>query len=126
MTIYNKMFAQNNILELALQASSLKNDVIQNNIANADVPNYKKRTVNFENVLKDAIDSSKITGKLDLNSIKPTVEYDNSNFSYRYDKNNVDVEAEMVGLAQNSAKYDFLVSGVMSNFKRMNLVFNAR
>jgi flagellar basal-body rod protein FlgB len=44
-----------------MDVNSLRYQVSANNIANAEVPNYKRQTVNFESELKRAFDSEKDT-----------------------------------------------------------------
>lgn len=117
----DSMFLNNDILGSALQASAYKNDVIQNNIANADTPNYKKRDVDFESALKNELETAKVTGEIDFDNLKPTTTSDP--LSYRLDGNNVDLNVEMVEMYKNSVKYDTLAQSVMNNYKRINIVF---
>ena len=49
------------LLSRAMDVNSLRYQVSANNIANAEVPNYKRQTVNFESELKRAFDSEKDT-----------------------------------------------------------------
>ena len=49
------------LLSRAMDVNSLRYQVSANNIANAEVPNYKRQTVNFESELKKAFDSEKDT-----------------------------------------------------------------
>lgn len=120
--ILDSMFTQNDIIGTGLQAAVVRNDVISNNIANADVPNYKKKVVRFESYLAGAIADSKKTGRIDLKNAIPTVHLSNDNYSYRVDGNNVDMQSEMVDLYNNSVKYDVMISGIVNNYKRINLI----
>ena len=124
--IYDRLYGQNMILGQAMQASIVRNDVINNNIANAETPGFKARRVVFEESLDRALTSSKKTGQLDLTKAKPNVQYVHEDFHYRLDQNNVDIEAEMVALYQNSIKYDALANAVLNNSKRINLVISGR
>ena len=125
--LLNTMFTQNNILETGMQASLVRNDVILNNIANVDTPNFKKSRVNFENVLTKVLDDAKRTGgKPDLSRAIPTIEVQSANFSHRLDGNNVDIETEMVEFYENSVRYDVMASGVMNNYKKINMVLTSR
>ncbi len=109
-----------NILEKGMQGTVLRNEVIQNNIANADTPGFKRSDVQFESFLNSAMEESKTTGVLDLDKVKPMIV--EQSFNYRLDENNVDIETEMVNLYQNSARYDMLVSSVNNHYKRINAV----
>ncbi|MFW6251057.1 MAG: flagellar basal body rod protein FlgB, partial [Alkalispirochaetaceae bacterium] len=44
------------ILHRSMDVSQMRNDVIANNISNADTPNFKRTVVNFESELKYALD----------------------------------------------------------------------
>jgi len=120
------LFLQNDILGMAMQASAVRNDVISNNIANAEVPGYKKKAVRFETYLNEALQSARRTGRLDLSRIRPTLQTEHTGYSYRIDGNNVDIEQEMVDLYQNAVKYDTMAGSVINNYKRINLAIAAR
>ena len=49
------------LLSRAMDVNSLRYQVSANNIANSEVPNYKRQTVNFESELKKAFESEKDT-----------------------------------------------------------------
>ena len=49
------------LLSRAMDVNSLRYQVSANNIANAEVPNYKRQTVSFESELKKAFESEKDT-----------------------------------------------------------------
>lgn len=54
----NNSFGKNlDILQRTMDVSTIRQDVIANNIANADTPNFKRTVVNFEAQLKRALDS---------------------------------------------------------------------
>jgi len=123
--IFDKMFTQNIVLESAMQASEFKNQVILNNIANADTPNFKGSDVEFESVLNSAIETSKMNGKLDMSSVLPAVKKQHYGYKSRIDKNNFDVESELTKFYKNSAKYDVIVNSVLNNNSRLNNVLSA-
>ena len=122
--LHNSLFVQNNILEVAMQGLVKRNQVIHNNIANNDVPNFKRSTVHFEDRLASAIDSARRTGVLNLDKVRPRVVRHNTTLRYRLDGNNVDIETEMVDLYQNSMRYETLISGIMNNYRRINLALS--
>ena len=57
--------------------------------------------------------------ELDLRNLNPDVYTDASNFSYRLDGNNVDIETEQVELASEQIKYEALTSSISSEFERI-------
>lgn len=123
--LYNNMFGQINVLKKGMDASLLRNETIANNIANADTPGYKKQTVEFESYLKNALNSnSDRVNSIDLNSISPTVVFENPEYNMRMDENNVDIDIEMTEKAKNSLRYSTIVESVNNNFDRINIVLN--
>ena len=122
--IFDNLFSQNKIIGTAMNASMVRSNVINNNIANADVPGFTKSVVNFENMLSQELNLAQTTGRLNLENVKPVVNYSMQGFNYRIDGSNVDVESEMVELYQNAAKYDVMTSSLMNNYKRINLVMS--
>jgi len=117
------LFTQNNILETAMQATEYKNQVILNNVSNADTPKFKGKDIEFEEILSDAIEQTKKTGENHLDSVMPKLRMHHANYKVRLDKNNVDFETEMVKFYKNSAKYDVITNSVLNNSSRLNTVF---
>ena len=129
------MFSSNafdyvNTLGTALDATALRNEIISNNIANVDTPEYKRKDIRFETELKQAfLRSDDITvdatvKHLDLRELEPEVYTDYAELSYRYDGNNVDIDNENVILAKNQIKYNGLMASVNKEFSNLKRVMN--
>lgn len=125
--INSNAFDYINVLDKAADASWLRNEVIANNIANVDTPGYKRQDLNFEDELERALGNSsyvtmdaKVAG-LKEHELRPRVINDYSNFSYRLDKNNVDIDTENVTLAANQIKYQGLMAGLKSEFSNLQV-----
>lgn len=119
-----------NLLTKAADASWKRESVISNNIANVDTPGYKRKDLDFEGVLTEELGrckhrslDSKVS-ELDLSKLNPTVYTDSSNYSYRMDGNNVDIDTENVELASEQIKYEGLTSSINSQFERMKSVIS--
>ena len=118
--IYNYV----NILDKAADASSFRNELISNNIANVNTPNYKRKDLNFENLLQAELGGEKNlwtavkNANLDLETLDPQVYTDNANLSYRLDGNNVDINTEEAYLAENQIKYQTLIDLMNQEFGR--------
>ncbi|MCL1924799.1 MAG: flagellar basal body rod protein FlgB [Defluviitaleaceae bacterium] len=122
----NNLFSVNNVLGLGLQAVQLRGTVIANNIANIDTPGFRRNVVSFENELANEINTARRTGTpINLDNVRPAVQTLASNNPLRMDGNNIDIEAEMVALYQNSARYDSISISLMNNFRRINTVLNS-
>lgn len=126
--INSSVFNYINVLDKAADASWMRNDAIANNIANATTPYYKRQDVSFENELKKALGhdrsqsmDEKVAGLRDAGP-EPVPYTDYENFSYRLDKNNVDIENENVMLAENQLKYQGLLISVNQEFANLQAV----
>lgn len=112
-----------NVLDKAADASWTRNDVLANNIANADTPGYKRKDVQFETYLSDAVagtDSLDATvAEVDLNQLNATTYTEHAGLSYRMDGNNVDITTENVELAKNQLKYYTLMNSINQEFTRL-------
>lgn len=112
-----------NVLGKAADASWRRNDILANNIANADTPGFKRKDVQFETYLKNAVagtDSlNETVANIDLNELNCTTYTDQANLSYRYDGNNVDINTENVELAKNQLKYYTLMNSMSQEFLRL-------
>ena len=124
MSLFTQLNAQNGIVRASLHGHAKRNEVISNNIANADVPGFTARRVEFELSLREAIGHYPHPRhrNVDVSGVNVTVHYQNPAFHYRVDGNNVDIEVEMVKLYQNSMRFDTLISSMMANSQRMRTV----
>lgn len=124
--IYNYI----NVLDKAADAANTRNEIIANNLANVDTPNYKRKDIAFENILEQALVGS---GTLDqriagvnehLPRFNGTIYTDSSTLSYRLDGNNVDIDTESAMLAENQIRYNTLVAQIGQEFGRYKTVLN--
>lgn len=116
-----------NVLDKAADASWLRETAITHNLANIDTPGYKRMDVDFQSVLEKELGMSKYTSldkkvrglNRDLSGLTVSTYTDSSNFSYRLDGNNVDVDTENVELASEQIRYEALTSSINSQFNCM-------
>ena len=117
-----------NVLDKAADAAWIRNEVISNNISNADTPGYKRQDVNFETQLAKALRSSRYrsmdakVADVKTSRLNPITYTDYSGFSYRIDGNNVDPDTEGVYLAKNQLIYQGLELSIDQEFKNLKLV----
>lgn len=122
------MFDYVNVLDKAADAAWIRNEVISNNISNADTPGYKRQDVNFETQLAKALRSSRYrsmdakVADVKTSRLNPITYTDYSGFSYRIDGNNVDPDTEGVYLAKNQLIYQGLELSIDQEFKNLKLV----
>ena len=114
-----------NLLGTSLDAAATRNDIINNNLANVNSPEYKRKDIRFETELKSAFAKSGLdtvdarVKNLDLNGLKPEIYTDYAELSYRYDGNNVDVNNENAILAKNQIKYNGMMTLLNKNFSQL-------
>lgn len=126
--INSNVFDYVNVLDKAADAAWTRNEIIGNNIANMDTPGYKRQDLNFEDELERALGHSRYktmdqkVADLKDKHLEARVVNDYSGFSYRTDKNNVDVDTENVMLAANQLKYNGLISGIKHEFQTIGMV----
>src|SRR4030042_6019159 len=101
----SKLMMTNYLLEKGLDVESLRRKVISNNIANVDVPHFKRSEVNFESELKRAVrDREETENRVpalmndrrhipffvprDITTVRPRINLD-SNTTFRTDGTNV-------------------------------------
>ena len=126
--IQTNAFDYINVLDRAADAAWQRNEAISNNIANVDTPGYKRKDLNFEGVLSQELGRckhqslDKKISELDTSKLTANVYTDHSNYSYRMDGNNVDIENENVMLAENQLKYQGLISSINQEFTNLKTV----
>lgn len=110
-----------------LDAYTLRGRAQANNIANVTTEGYRKIEVSFEEQLKQALDSKKITGertneehmflgKPELDNIKPEG-YRSEDMTLAGEINNVDIDIEMARLAENQIQFEFGVKFIQSRMQ---------
>jgi flagellar basal-body rod protein FlgB len=123
-------FGYVDVLKTAADASWLREEVLTNNIANVDTPNYKRQDVEFTTYLKSALEqagtpTSTLTQKVNeanLSGITTRTYTENTTLSYRMDGNNVDLSTENAELAAEQINYNALIDSMNNEFTRMKAV----
>lgn len=124
--IYNYI----NVLDKAADAANSRNEILSNNIANVDTPNYKRKDVSFENYLEQALigpeslDNRVADVNTHLSDFGGMTYTDHSTLSYRLDGNNVDIDTESAYLAENQIRYNALVEQIGQEFARYKTVLS--
>lgn len=115
-----------NILTKVADASWKRNEVIANNIANVDMPGYKRKDVKFESLLMTALKGdgslNERVANVRTDKLNAQVYTDYANLSYRLDGNNVDIDTEEANLAENQIRYYALLDSITQEFSRLKTV----
>ena len=124
------------LLQREMDVTSLRYQVTANNLANSEVPNFKRSTVNFESELKRAIDSEKEAenafhlNTTDSRHFQVNVPYDYREVQPRRvldytttakaNGNNVDAETEANNILQIQMQYRMLTQLTNFEFDQIN------
>jgi flagellar basal-body rod protein FlgB len=92
-------------LERAISGASMRQEVLANNLANAETPGFQRSDVDFHSTLAAAMKSDD-AGRIDATSFSPQTDAQ----TLRADGNGVDVDVESATMAKNGLEYEALVS----------------
>lgn len=93
------------VVQRSLQGASLEQEVLSNNLANADTPGFKSSSVDFESSLASALASSNPSAAVENVAFQPKTD---ATTSIQADGNNVDLNQQMSALTQNAVEYETL------------------
>jgi flagellar basal-body rod protein FlgB len=128
---YNKPINPTDSLGVALQGLSMRSKAIAGNLANINVPDYKRQTVNFEEQLQQAQGKQRLSDipltttnakhfsntVNNIREINLQIETDPS--SIFVDKNNVDIDREMLDLTKTGLSYKAVTGLTKRYFDQM-------
>lgn len=126
------------LLHRVMDATSLRYQVSANNLANCEVPNFKRSTVNFESELKRAFESEEkaknafqlarsdsrhisLYEPYDYRDVEPRRVHDYSTQA-KANGNNVDAETEANNILQIQMQYRLLTQLANFEFSQVNTV----
>jgi flagellar basal-body rod protein FlgB len=95
------------VVQKAMQGSSLEQQALSNNLANANTPGFKRSDVDFQSALASVLSSNDPSAAVDQVAFTPQTD---TTTAMTADGNNVDLERELSGLTQNAVEYETLSS----------------
>ena len=124
------------LLERGVDLAVLRRKVLANNVANIDVPHFKRSEVSFEADLKRALDQKKAVESEaplrtshplhiakrsypNMREVRARVHIDHIS-TMRNDGNNVDIEDEVSKLVRNQLHYNLMIDRLGANFRHLN------
>jgi len=125
------------LLQRSMDVSVLRYNVTANNIANSEVPNFKRSEINFESSLKRALDSEGARPRVELatsdpghiasfkqtdwRDVSPRRVLDYLSTS-KNNGNNVDAEQEFMSAMQNQLRYTLMTQATAFEFNQIKQV----
>ena len=127
-----------NYLPRAMTAATIRHEIISHNIANINTPNYRKSSVEFEDLLAREIYGNPPDGQLQMARThkkhlppgdfpfraEPTINEEHDSIM-RTDDNNVDIDIEMSTLAKNQLYYNAIATQLGSYITKMRNVIQS-
>jgi flagellar basal-body rod protein FlgB len=111
------------MLNRLLDASALRQRVLANNLANADTPRFKRKDVEFREMLTKAVDSANASRELSV--VQPKIIVDTAAPS-RPDGNSVSMQRELGEMTENSLLYQFATRAVSRKFDTIRKAIKGR
>lgn len=107
-----------------LDYTTLRQQAIASNIANAETPGYHRLDVapDFQAALKAHMDAGDISTSFD--QIKPQLSEDLTARSIRPDGNTVEMERELLVMNQNAVQHEYLTEIVSYNLKQLKMAIS--
>lgn len=118
------------VVEKALDAGALRQEVVANNLANVNTPGFKKSRVSFEEQLQDILATRSVplnttdskhfsAGPSSVASLSPQAEVVDGILTGDT-ANDVDIDEEMAGLAKNNISFNTLAHIFSVKFRMLN------
>jgi flagellar basal-body rod protein FlgB len=135
LSIENSFSRSIDLIHRSMDVGLLRRSVIADNIANSEVPDFKRTQVNFESELKRALESQRSRPAVELTRTDPrhisnwqprdhrdvtprrVVDFTSSSHN---NGNNVDMEQEMMSSVQNQLLYSLLAQSAAFEFAQVN------
>lgn len=109
------------MLEKSMNFQWTKQNVLLDNIANAETPNYKAKYVTFEDALSDRIQAAALEKKSlsgirnVLSTSSPTIRTDDTE-SARMDGNGVNVTEQTLEMVRNAYQMQYVLNAISTDF----------
>ena len=117
------------VLTAMLNGTSLRHEVLSRNIANLETPGYRAQDVSFRSALRSAmLEGPGEPGEAPPEPgphVRPVIQTEPGR-SVRHDGNTVDLDRQMVKVAQNAMHHNALVQLMNSRFNLLRLAMRDR
>ena len=107
-------------IEKNMDVATLKRNVISDNIANYNTPDFKATKMSFDHLFETSsgisLKQSKSSHLGGSGALKEPVLYQDVNTKERVDGNNVDLNVEMIDMIKNNSYYNKTVQAINKEF----------
>ena len=95
------------VLQRGLEGASMRQQVLANNLANANTAGFKRSDVDFQSALASALGDGSSESSVESLGFQPQTD---TTSTMRADGNNVDFDQENSNLTENAVEYEALLS----------------
>ena len=121
------------LLERSMDASNLRQQLLNQNLANVNTPHYKRLDIDFksllDNITKDELEMVRTNPRHIANTVAEIgpvrIERETKTKS-RFDTNNIDPEYEMAQLSENSLFFQSLTTSWKNEMSRVKQAIEGR
>lgn len=121
------MFTDSNYLlaRKMLDYAAVRHEAIASNLANVEVPGYKRIDVSsdFQSQLKNAVENNTPSA---IEALTPTIKEDETAATTRADGNNVEMDKEMMEMNRNSVEYEYSVRYLNYNYQLLRTAITSQ
>jgi len=111
------------LLTAGIEAESLRQKAIANNVANLETPGYRRIDVKFEELLAKALDSSSESN--DITEIKPEI-YQPKQTPVKANGNDVNFETEVGEMVKNTLRHKAYIRLLGKKFKQIEMAMDVK
>ncbi|OGI08242.1 MAG: flagellar basal-body rod protein FlgB [Candidatus Margulisbacteria bacterium GWF2_35_9] len=124
----------NDAIKRGLSLSTLRHEIIADNIANVSTPSYRRKDVSFKGMMQDRMSGDLSLSVTDRRHIGFSSENINKNLFINYPQdtivnandNNVEMDTEVVNMSGNIGYYNALATIINKKFKITKDVISGR
>lgn len=107
-------------LDKAMDLATKREQLLSNNLANLNVPGYKRKDLDFNLTLSEAMGQGNSTAQDQLRQFRDfAAQQASDQTSLRPDGNNVDLEREAMGITQTQMRYQALALVTQNYFSNL-------
>lgn len=125
---WKKVDSTYNLMKNALDAASMRQEMISSNVANVNTADYKVNKVDFETILDNVSNGTAMNKTNDLHigfgsleDVSPVVSK-RTDTTVKENGNNVDIDIEMAEEASNSIYYNAMITQLNAKYSMLRSV----
>ena len=121
----NKLFGGSfTLLEQAMNLRAQRQGIIESNIANMETPGYRAQDIEFKKIMQSLMTKEGAMATTHPDHIDNTVSKNSGQHGSIREKGPVDLDEEMINLAQNQLLYEITTDIISRKFNGMKFIID--